>query len=160
MLNSNWLLSSSEFLAWLFQYFLLLRRSRLFLFLFLAFTLHPLCFSCPSPPPALGPGPQVKTWRGTMVLPPGPTTCPLDCTRSCAEERRVPKSVPPPERCAACFNALLTLSHSLLHIYCMCGGASIVGLLIKTGCIQLGQGWMDMTGHCFLSVSREKGIED
>lgn len=45
-----------------------------------------------------------------MVLPPGPTTCPLDCTRSCAEERRVPKSVPLPERCAACFNALLTLS--------------------------------------------------
>lgn len=61
LIVQDWLLSSSEFLAWLFQYFLLLRPSRLFLFLFLAFTLHPLSFSCLSPPPALEPGPQVKT---------------------------------------------------------------------------------------------------
>lgn len=42
---------------------------------------------------------QVRTWRGTTALPPGPTSCPLVCTRSYAEERRALKCAAPPERC-------------------------------------------------------------
>lgn len=96
-----------------------------------------------------------------MVLPPGPITCLLACTRSCAKERRVPNYALHPERCAA---ILLNcwLSHSLLHICCMCvwGGsgrlrASTVGLNIKTGCIPAWSGmawtWKDMLLLQFLT---------
>lgn len=127
-----------------------------------------LC-ALPAPPvlssAVLGTWPQVKTWRGMMVLPPGPTTCLLACTRSCAKERRVPNYAPPLEHVCGHFFFLLNcwLSHSLLHIYCMCGGsgrlrAGTVGLkhhnwmhpsLVRDG--------LDMTGHAFTSVPPRKG---
>lgn len=50
-------------------------------------------------PPCAGTGSQVKTWRGMMVPPPGPTTCLLACTRSCAKGRRVRNYALPPEQC-------------------------------------------------------------
>lgn len=104
-----------------------------------------------------------------MVLPPGPITCLLACTRSCAKERRVPNYALHPERCAA---ILLNcwLSHSLLHICCMCvwGGsgrlrASTVGLNIKTGCIPAWSGmawtWKDMLLLQFLTEKAWGGQE-
>lgn len=55
-------------------------------------------------------------------------------------------------------------SHSLLHIYCMCGGgsgclrASTVGLFIKTGCIPA---WSRTAWTWLLYFSfHRKGIED
>lgn len=74
-----------------------------------------------------------------MVLPLGPTTCLLACTRSCAKERRVPNYALLLERQVAILNELLTLSLTSPYLLYVWGSgrlrASTVGLNIKTGCI-------------------------
>lgn len=112
---------------------------------------------------------QAKTWRGTTAPPPGRTTCPPDCTRSCAEERTAPKSTPPPERRAdplfiplsfSCFSFSFS-EMQLTSPYLRVGEPVTVGLLInkrkKTADASSSvRGWTDTVGHCSLLHSAEK----
>lgn len=98
---------------------------------------------------------QVKTWRGTTALPPGPTSCLPACTRSCAEGRRVLNYAAPPERCFDwTTDSFSHFSISAVNVgtWSGCLRASTAGLSIKTGCILFRPG-REMTLH-------RKGIED
>ena len=99
-----------------------------------------------------------------MVLPPGPTTCPLACTTSCAKERRVPNPAPPPER-RADTSLIRWLSRSLLHIYFKrldVWEQVFVGLnmnWMRPWCLVLDD--LDMKRHDLTSVPpRKKGTGD
>lgn len=81
---------------------------------------------------------QVKTWRGTTALPPGPTSCLLVCTTSCAEERRALKYAAPPEsRFDWTTDSFSHFSISAVNAgaWSGCPRVSTAGLFIKTGCI-------------------------
>lgn len=103
---------------------------------------------------------QARTWRGTTALPPGPTSCPLVCTRSCAEERRALKFAAPPERCFDwTSDSFSPFSISAVNAGARSGclRASAAGLFIKTGCILLRPGREMTFSH--RHRKRHRGLE-
>lgn len=112
---------------------------------------------------------QVKTWRGMTVLPPGPTTCPLACTRSCARVRRVPKFAAPPETSWAAI--LTSYSPTRVSIYAVNVGVGVWifesdycrAIYQKLDASHSGQGWpgLEMKLSYFRSSQkRHWGLEN